>query len=55
MEVQSLEPVLKRLSRLHLLQRRLCLTHHTRHHVERRLARIDQHLFQLHLTVLVAL
>ena len=54
-EVQSLEPVLERLPRLHLLQRRLCLTHHTRHHIERRLARIDQHLFQFNLTVLVAL
>ena len=54
-EVQSLEPVLERLPRLHLLQRRLSLTHHTHHHIERCLARIDQHLFQLHLTVLVAL
>ena len=54
-EVQSLKPVLERLPRLHLLQRRLRLTPTRSTHIERRLARVDQHLLQLHLPVFVAL
>ena len=54
-EVQSLKPVLERLPRLHLLQRRLRLTPTRSTHIERRLARVDQHLLQLHLPVFVTL
>lgn len=54
-EVQPLKPVLERLPRLHLLQRRLYLTPSPSTHIERRLARVDQHLLQFYLSVFVAL